>query len=44
MTDSHADTASVGIYLYCLAQPGCLPVVMGLAELDLRGVDERYPV
>lgn len=44
MTDSHAETARVGIYLYCLARPGCLPIVMKLAEHDLRGVDERYPV
>ncbi len=44
MTDSHAETAARGIYLYCLARRGCLPAVMGLPEQELRGVDERYPV
>lgn len=45
MTDLHHDDASgLGIYLYCLARPECLSVVNGLAEHELRGVDERYPV
>ncbi len=44
MTDSHAGVSSLGIYLYCLARPECLPLVKGLAEQDLHGVDERYPV
>ncbi len=44
MTDSHSEPTGLGIYLYCLARPECLPVVKGLAEQDLRGVDERYPV
>src|SRR3972149_5023552 len=44
MTDSHTEPSSLGIYLYCLARPECLPVVKGPAEQDLRGVDERYPV
>ncbi|MBI3938990.1 MAG: GvpL/GvpF family gas vesicle protein [Betaproteobacteria bacterium] len=44
MTDSHAEASILGIYLYCLARPECLPLVRGPAEQDLRGVDERYPV
>ena len=44
MTDSHTEPSSLGIYLYCLARPECLPAVKGPAEQDLRGVDERYPV
>src|SRR3990172_7933210 len=44
MTDSHDEASGLGIYLYCLARPECLSVVKGLAEQDLRGVDERYPV
>ena len=44
MSDAHARSASVGIYLYCLARPGCLPVVMELARHELCAVDERYPV
>jgi hypothetical protein len=44
MTDSPAETADLGIYLYCLARPECLSLVQGSAEPDLHGVDERYPV
>ena len=44
MNDSHDEASGLGIYLYCLARPECLSVVKGLAEQDLRGVDERYPV
>lgn len=42
----NAQTQAVGrgIYVYCLARPECLPVVNGLADQDLRGVDERYCV
>lgn len=44
MTDSHDKASGLGIYLYCLARPEGLSVVEGLAEQDLRGVDECYPV
>ncbi|MDO8742009.1 MAG: GvpL/GvpF family gas vesicle protein [bacterium] len=44
MTDSPAEAAELGIYLYCLARPECLALVQGSAESDLYGVDERYPV
>ena len=44
MTDSPAEAAKLGIYLYCLARPECLALVQGLAEQALHGVDERYPV
>jgi gas vesicle protein GvpL/GvpF len=45
MTDLlHDEAPLTGIYLYCLARPECLSAVKGLAEQDLRGVDERYPV
>ncbi|MDO8551898.1 MAG: GvpL/GvpF family gas vesicle protein, partial [bacterium] len=45
MTDSHAEAAGLGIYLYCLARPECLSVMQGSTiEPALRGVDERYPV
>ena len=44
MTESHANASSPGIYLYCLARPECLSVVKGLAEQNLRGVDDRHPV
>lgn len=44
MTDSHAEAAGLGIYLYCLAWPECLSVVKELAEQELCGVDGHYPV
>lgn len=44
MTGSNAEAPSLGVYLYCLARPECIPVVNGLAEQEVRGVDERYPV
>lgn len=44
MNDSHADNASLGTYLYCLAEPRCLPMVQRFAKENLGGVDERYPV
>lgn len=44
MTASPAEAPSLGVYLYCLARPECIPVVNGLAEQEVRGVDERYPV
>lgn len=45
MSDSHQDDASgLGIYLYCLARPECLSSVKGLAEQELHGVDQRYPL
>ena len=44
MTDSAAEAPCLGVYLYCLARPECIPVVDGLAEQEVRGVDERYPV
>jgi hypothetical protein len=42
--ESPSGAASPGIYLYCLARPECIPVVDALAQHDLRGVDERFPV
>tara|TARA_B110000503_G_C7121032_1_gene402543 strand:- start:571 stop:1413 length:843 start_codon:yes stop_codon:yes gene_type:complete len=44
MTDSPAEAAELGIYLYCLARPECLSLVRGSAESALCGVDERCPV
>lgn len=32
------------IYLYCLAYPECIPIITGLQEREIYGIDETQPV
>ncbi len=44
MTPVQVPASNLGLYLYCMTFPTCVPAVAGLAEAGVLGVDERYPV